>query len=118
METHITNLVNEKVAKIKSENNIFDSGRVIKIKDYIIEVAGLENVMYFEKVIIMEKGMGYVNEIRENSVIVAVVKQNTQIQIGDEVKRSNEPFKAIFPEEALGRITDLFGVDQLNRTCI
>ena len=40
METHITNLVNEKVSKIKEKNNIFDSGKVIKIKDYIIEVSG------------------------------------------------------------------------------
>ena len=74
METHITNLVNEKVEKIKSKNNIFDSGKVIKIKDYIVEVAGLENVMYFEKVVIMEKGMGYVNAIYENSVSIAIVK--------------------------------------------
>ena len=114
METHITNLVNEKVAKIKSENNIFDSGRVIKIKDYIIEVAGLENVMYFEKVIIMEKGMGYVNAIYENSVGIAIVKENEKIEIGDVVNATNEIFKAIFSEDAIGRITDMFGVDQLS----
>ena len=114
METHITNLVNEKVAKIKNENNIFDSGKVIKIKDYIIEVSGLENVMYFEKVIIMEKGMGYVNAIYENSVSIAIVKENEKIEIGDIVNATNEIFKAIFSEDAIGRITDMFGVDQLS----
>ena len=114
METHITNLVNEKVEKIKSKNNIFDSGKVIKIKDYIVEVAGLENVMYFEKVVIMEKGMGYVNAIYENSVSIAIVKESSKIEIGDVVNSTGEIFRAIFSEDAMGRITDIFGTDQLS----
>lgn len=114
METHITNLVNEKVEKIKSKNNIFDSGKVIKIKDYIVEVAGLENVMYFEKVVIMEKGMGYVNAIYENSVSIAIVKESSKIEIGDVVNSTGEIFRAIFSEDAVGRITDIFGTDQLS----
>ena len=114
MDTHITNLVNDKVKKIKSKNNIFDSGKVIKIKDYIIEVTGLENVMYFEKVVIMEKGMGYVNAIYENSVSVAIVKEYSKIEIDDVVNSTGEIFKAIFSEDAIGRITDIFGVDQLS----
>ena len=114
METHITNLVNDKVSKIKEKNNIFDSGKVIKIKDYIIEVSGLENVMYFEKVTIMGKGMGYVNGIYENSVSIAVVKENKKIEIGDIVNSTGEIFKAIFSEDAMGRITDIFGTDQLS----
>ena len=114
METHITNLVNEKVEKIKSKNNIFDSGKVIKIKDYIVEVAGLENVMDFEKVVIMEKGMGYVNAIYENSVSIAIVKESSKIEIGDVVNSTGEIFRAIFSEDAMGRITDIFGTDQLS----
>ena len=114
METHITNLVNEKVSRIKEKNNIFDSGKVIKIKYYIVEVSGLENVMYFEKVIIMGKGMGYVNAIYENSVIVAIVKEDSKIEIGDVVNSTGEIFKAVFSEDAMGRIVDIFGVDQLS----
>lgn len=114
METHITNLVNEKVSKIKEKNNIFDSGKVIRIKDYIVEVSGLENVMYFEKIIIMGKGMGYVNAIYENSVSVAIVKENAQIEMGDIANSTGEIFKAIFAEDAIGRITDIFGIDQLS----
>lgn len=118
METHITNLVNEKVSKIKTQNNIFDSGKVIKIKDYIVEVSGLENVMYFEKVTIMGKGMGYVNAIYENSVIVAIVKEDSKIEIGDVVNSTGEIFRAVYSEDAIGRIIDIFGVDQLSRKTI
>jgi len=112
-ETHINNLINEKISKIKQKNNIFDAGKVIKIKDYTIEVIGLENVTFFEKVIIMGKGMGYVNAIYEHSVIVAIVKETEPIQLGDTVNATGEIFKAIFAEEALGRITDIFGIDKL-----
>lgn len=100
-ETHINDLINEKIAKIKEKNNVFDSGKVVKIKDYTLEVVGLEDVAFFEKVIIMEKGMGYVNAINEHSVTVAVVKEDEPITIGDIVMATKQPFKAIFSEDAL-----------------
>ena len=52
MGSHIENLVNEKIKKIKDQENVLDSGKVIKVKDYILEVCGLENVSFFEKVTI------------------------------------------------------------------
>lgn len=113
MGTHIEELVNQKIEQIKNNENIFDSGTVTKVKDYIIEVSGLENVTYFEKVIIFEKGMGYVNQINENSVTVAIVKEYAPIKIGDLVKTTGEQFKAIFAKQALGRIVDIFGTDLL-----
>lgn len=111
--THVERLVDEKIQEIKENKNVYQTGKVIKIKDYIIEVSGLEEVTFFEKVIILGKGMGYVNVIKENSVVVALVKKDAPIQIGDLVKATGEPFKAIFSEEALGRITDIFGNDRL-----
>lgn len=113
MSEHISNLVESKLKKIKEEKNVFDTGKVIRLKDYIIEVSGLENVAYYEKVTIRGKGMGYVNEIKENSVIVAVVKEDKPIEIGDTVNTTGERFRAIFAEEALGRVIDLFGIDLL-----
>ena len=113
MSTHVENLVNKKIEQIKNNENVYDSGRVINIKDYIIEVSGLENVKFFEKVNIWEKGMGYVNQINENSVTVAIVKQYAPIRIGDIVNSTGEQFKAIFAKEAIGRIVDLFGIDLL-----
>lgn len=107
MSEHISNLVESKLKKIKEEKNVFDTGKVIRLKDYIIEVSGLENVAYYEKVTIRGKGMGYVNEIKENSVIISVVKEDKPIEIGDTVNTTGERFRAIFAEEALGRVTDL-----------
>ena len=49
MSTHINNLVEDKLKKIKEEKNVFDTGKVIRLKDYIIEVSGLENVAFLKK---------------------------------------------------------------------
>lgn len=114
MGTNIENLISKKIEQIKTSQNVFDSGKVIKVKDYIVEVSGLEGVTFFEKVTIWEKAMGYVNEIRENSVVVAIVKQNSPIRVGDIVNSTGETFKAVFAPEAMGRITNLFGVDLLS----
>lgn len=114
MGTHIEDLVNQKVEQIKNKENVFDSGTVIKVKDYIIEVSGLENVTYFEKVTIWEKGMGYVNQINEHSVTVAIVREYAPIKIGDIVKTTGEQFKAVFAKQAIGRIVDIFGTDLLS----
>ena len=38
MSEHISNLVESKLKKIKEEKNVFDTGKVIRLKDYIIEV--------------------------------------------------------------------------------
>ena len=113
METYIDNLLNDKIKKIKEEKNVFNTGKVIKVRDYIIEATGLEDVTFFEKVTILGKGMGYVNAIYENSVGIAIVRENEKIEIGDDVTSTGESFKAVFSEEAMGRIIDLFGEDKL-----
>lgn len=113
METHVDKLVKSKLKKIKEEKNIFNVGKVTKVKEYVIEVSGLEDVMFFEKVSIWEKGMGYINGIQENTVTVALVKIYDKIQVGDTVNSSGELFKAIYSEDAIGRITDIFGEDKL-----
>ena len=113
MGTRIEDLLNEKIENIKNNNNVFETGEVTNVKDYIIEVIGLENVSYFEKIIIQKKGIGYVNQIKENSVIIYIVRQYTPIEVGDKVNSTGAPFKAIFAKEAMGRIINLFGIDLL-----
>ena len=98
MATHIEDLLYEKIEKIKNENNVFDSGTVIKVKDYIIEATGLESVGFFEKIIIQGKGIGYVNSINETSVTIAMVRQYAPIAVGDTVNSTGALFKAILLE--------------------
>ena len=61
MNGNTNNLIDKKIDDIINHNNLFHTGKVIKINNFIIEATGLEEVFYFEKVIIGdENNIGYV----------------------------------------------------------
>lgn len=107
-------IVTEQIQKIKEENNMFQMGRIIRIRDYILEVRGLEDVAFFEEVHVGNKAIGYVNAIREHSVMVSIVKQYDDIYINDEVQATGREFMCVYSSDAIGHIVDMFGVDRLN----
>ena len=68
MNGNTNNLIDKKIDDIINHNNLFHTGKVIKINNFIIEATGLEEVFYFEKVIIGdENNIGYVDKIEENT---------------------------------------------------
>ena len=52
MEQYVENLVQDTINKIKNKENVHGIGRVMTVQNYILEVSGLENVRFYEKVII------------------------------------------------------------------
>ena len=109
----VTETLDLKLDSIQNNKNIHDTGKVIRVQDYIIEVKGLQNVGFFEKVNISNKAFGYVNEILPNSVIVAILKEEEKIQVGDSVYGTGEELKTFFSNYYIGRVVDMFGEDKL-----
>ena len=95
-------------------NSTCDVGKVINIKEFIVEIVGLDNVSFYEKVNIANKAIGYVTKINVNSIIVALVSKKKEIVIGDSAYQTNEEFKGKFSSDSLGRITNIFGMDLLS----
>lgn len=114
MSDYIEDMISKKIQDIKNEKNVFETGRISRIKDYIIEVRGLENVFFFEEVHIGNKAIGYVSKINSNNVIVSLVKQYEDIYVNDEVVSTGKMFMMSFSPKSVGHIIDMFGVDQLN----
>lgn len=114
MSDYMSDLVRDKIAKIKKDNNVYETGRILRIRDYILEVKGLENVAFFEEVHVGNKAIGYVNAIRRDSVMVSIVQQFDDIYISDEVNATGKEFMASYSTKAIGRIVDMFGIDCLN----
>ncbi|MDE6952682.1 MAG: F0F1 ATP synthase subunit alpha [Erysipelotrichales bacterium] len=114
MSDYMNAIVSEQIAKIKDRNNAFQTGRIIHIKDYILEVKGLEDVSFFEEVRVGHKAIGYVNAIKKDSVMVSIVKQFDDIYINDEVQVTGKEFSASFSPDSVGHIVDIFGEDKLN----
>ena len=84
---------------------------IIKVNDYNIEVAGLNDVSFYEEVNVSDKASGYVFGIYADRVIVALVKINEEIQPGDMVYALKKEFKCLFSLDSIGKVIDVFGND-------
>ena len=106
-----TSNLNETVDNIKSNDNIYNTGKVINVNDYNIEVTGLDNVSFYEEVNVGDKASGYVFGIYPDRVIVALVKINEEIKPGDMVYALKKEFKCLFSLDSIGKVIDVFGND-------
>ena len=113
MSTFIEGLVNAKLRNMKEMNNVYEVGHVTKVKEYILEVTGLESVGFYERVVISNYSGGYVTAIKKNSVMVAILQKAGDIYVGDEVVTTGYDFCAMFSRASIGHIIDIFRNDRL-----
>ena len=111
MDDILVNDLNESIDNIKNNNNVYTSGRVIKVNEYIIEVSGLNDVSFYEKVNVNDKANGYVFGIYPDRVIVALVNIYDVIKPGDIVYGTKKEFKCLFSLDSVGKVIDIFGND-------
>lgn len=113
MGSGIDQIVAQKIAAMKAGNNTFQTGHVTAVRDYIIEINGMEEVSYFEKVLIGDSSEGYVDAIGRSGVMVALTKKGAQIHIGDEAIATREEFQMEYSEQSIGHVVDMFAEDKL-----
>ncbi len=114
MDGNVEAIIDKKIDDIVKNNNIYHTGRVTKVNEYIIEASGLEDCFYFEKVYIGEsQSVGFVDKIEENKIIVSIVKVNDRIRVGDSIINSGEVLTTYFSESSLGMVIDPFGADKM-----
>ena len=112
-DDYVKKLIDDKLDSISKSHNIYGVGKVVAIKDFILEVVGLEDVSFNEKVNIDNKGLGYVINLKPNRVSIALLSCSEKINVGDSVYQMNEVLEGNFSEESFGRIIDMFGNDKL-----
>ena len=113
MGEYIRNQVDRKIKEIKEQKNVYTVGLVTSVTEYILTVKGLENVAFMERVIIGGQAEGYVNSIRLSDICVTVVRSQGLIYIGDQVRGTGEPYRAMFSPSCLSHVVDMFGCDRL-----
>lgn len=111
MDDIFLNDLNESIDNIKNNNNVYTVGKVIKVDEYIIEVSGLNDVSFYEKVNIDDKANGYVFGIYPDRVIVALVNIFDVVKPGDIVYGLKKEFKCLFSLDSVGKVIDIFGND-------
>ena len=111
---YVDKQVDAKILSINNNENIYDVGTVINVKDFIVEVAGMVDVMFYEKINIANKAFGYVIAINESTINVAILKIDSPINVGDMAYSTNTLYQGSFSKSSMGRIIDLFGEDKIS----
>ena len=111
MDDIFLNDLNESIDNIKNNNNVYTAGKVIKVNEYIIEVSGLNDVSFYEKVNVDDKANGYVFGVYPDRVIVALVNVYDVVKPGDIVYGLKKEFKCLFSLDSVGKVIDIFGND-------
>lgn len=106
-----TSNLNDTIDSIKNNENVYNTGNVIKVNDYNVEVTGLNDVAFYEEVNVSDKASGYVFGIYPDRVIVSLVKINEEIKPGDMVYALKKEFKCLFSLDSVGKVIDVFGND-------
>lgn len=103
--------VDRAIDAIENNENVYPTGRVIKVNKYNIEVAGLNDVAFYEAISVGSKAQGYVMGIYPNKIIVSLVSINEEIVPGDVVYALKKEFKCKFSIDSIGKVIDIFGND-------
>ena len=103
--------IDKTIDNIKNNENVYSTGRVIKVGKYNIEVSGLNDVAFYEAINIGNKASGYVMGIYPNKVIVSLVNIEEEIVPGDIVYSLKKEFKCLFSLDSMGKVIDIFGND-------
>lgn len=114
MSGQIETKVEKKLNQISMGENIHGTGIVKCVRQYLVEVSGLSDAGFYEKVYIGNKAEGYVESIDRTQVVISIMKMGEPIVVGDEVYATGETYCSYFSEDFQGNIINLFGEDILN----
>lgn len=103
--------IDNKITEIKNNDNVYSTGKVIKVSNYIIEASGLNDVSFYEEVNINDVAKGYVLSILSNKVLISLVEVTGEIKTGDLVYALKKEFKCLFSLDSVGKVVDIFGND-------
>lgn len=113
MGRYMDDLITRKIKQIQQEQNVYQVGRVTSVKEYMVEISGLDEAAFMERVQIGTGAYGYVSAIRRNSLMVAVVEGVEHIVVGDEAVATGEQFSALYSPDSVSHVIDMFGHDRM-----
>lgn len=109
----IDSIIKEKIEDIKAGDNVYAMGRVRLVREYIVEITGLEGVSHFERVLIEDCAEGYVDAVRQDCVSVALTRITGPVSVGDRAVATGKEFCAQYSQLSMGHVVDIFGEDKL-----
>ena len=107
--SQIAQILKHEIAQFDKKTAIKEVGFVLSVGDGIAIVYGLEDVAVGELVSFADGTRGLVMNLNEDTVGVVILGTDTNIEEGEEVKRTGEIASVPVGKELLGRVVDALG---------
>jgi len=105
----ITSVLRQEIENYEGAINVSETGSVISVGDGIARIHGLEKVMAGELIQFPHDVSGIAMNLEEDQVGAVLLGDYTQIQEGDEVKRTARIMSVPVGEAMIGRVVDALG---------
>ncbi|MBN1384623.1 MAG: F0F1 ATP synthase subunit alpha [Elusimicrobia bacterium] len=107
----ITEAIKSKIASLKPDVSIEETGNIISVVDGIAKIHGLQNAFVYELIEFPNQILGMVLNLglEEYEVGCILFGSETSLKQGDLVKRTNQIMQVPVGEELIGRIIDPLG---------
>ncbi|MGA7380792.1 MAG: F0F1 ATP synthase subunit alpha [Terriglobales bacterium] len=105
----ITQLIRQQISNYESKIAVDEVGTVVTIGDGIARVYGLDKVMAGELLSFPHDVAGIAMNLEEDQVGVVVLGEYTEIEEGDEVKRTGRIMSVPVGDALIGRVVDSLG---------
>ncbi|MTW87305.1 F0F1 ATP synthase subunit alpha [Virgibacillus dakarensis] len=105
----ISALIKEQIEDFDSQIEVSDVGTVIEVGDGIARAHGLDNCMANELIEFSNGVMGLAQNLEEANVGIVILGPYTDINEGDEVRRTGRIMQVPVGEELLGRVVNPLG---------
>ena len=105
----ITKLIREQIDNYETKIAVDEVGTVMSIGDGIARVYGLDKVMSGELLSFPHNVAGFAMNLEEDQVGVVLLGEYTEVEEGDEVKRTGRIMSVPVGEAMIGRVVNGLG---------
>ncbi|MBQ4875060.1 MAG: F0F1 ATP synthase subunit alpha [Rickettsiaceae bacterium H1] len=107
--SEVSRIIKEKIQDFDNKLSYEEIGEVISIKDGIIRAYGLDNGKFSEVVEFPDGTKGVILSLEYDNVGIVVLGNESNINEGDKIKRTDNFFTVPVGKEVLGRIVNTLG---------
>ena len=107
--SEISSLIQQQIANVSIDSNVKTEGTIINIKDGIVNIHGLGEVMYGEMISMPGNSIGMALNLERDSVGAVILGDYKHLREGDTVFRTNKILECPVGKSLLGRVVDALG---------
>ncbi|MHB1664147.1 MAG: F0F1 ATP synthase subunit alpha, partial [bacterium] len=107
--SEITDIIKKRIETYKKNVDTSEVGIVLSVGDGVAKIYGLNNVMSGEMLEFTPDIFGYVLDLEEDNVGVAILGEDYRVKEGDVVKRTGKIAQVPVGKEIIGRVLDGLG---------